>query len=127
MPIKLPINRKYLKASNFVRPGLILKITKDPIHFLSDRFKDKDGNPLEMYAYYFIDQNGDEKEVNSGSVGLAEAFNGADLEVGDTVCIYKEGDGFNTKYFVSKTDAITTPPKQEAPEKKEDDLSDIPF
>ena len=100
---------KFLKGSDFIIPGLMLKITSEPKEGKHPKFLDPNtGEPREGWFYKFEDKERNSKEMFSGSSRLALAFNSANVNVGDWILIYKEGEGFQTKYYVVKQNPVDT-------------------
>ena len=101
MSLSLPVPPKpWLNSDSFITPKTLL-VTKTPIMKVST-FKDKNGKEKNQYVYFFQDKEGNSYEFSTTSGLFVEAFNNAQLDIGDNVLIARAGTQQKPVWTVSK-------------------------
>jgi hypothetical protein len=101
MTLKAPTRgQKFYKASSFDEPQT-LKISRAPEEIKKSDPKFGDANGMTT-AYYFEDEDGEEGVFENHSNSMANAFNDAKLEIGDTIVISRSGEGVDSRYTIEK-------------------------
>lgn len=95
--------------------------TKVRVKYLGFKVVPSKWDEDEETVRYMFDLDGQEKQMDSKSLVLAEKMD--EIEIGEMIEIGREGEGAQTKWSVKKV----AEGGEEEKEKKEEDLPDLPF